>query len=51
MVLIIQPFIVLYEFLNSRWMEVIGNATQHSGRHRLFSRKDSAHLDIDVARD
>ena len=26
----------------SRWMEVISSATQHSGRMRLFSRKDSA---------
>lgn len=26
----------------SRWMEVISSATQHSGRIRLFSRKDSA---------
>lgn len=34
------------EYTFNRWMEVIGNATQHSGRHRLFSRKESAHLDI-----
>lgn len=26
----------------SRWMEVISSATQHSGRIRSFSRKDSA---------
>uniref|UniRef100_A0A1B6CJ10 Moesin/ezrin/radixin homolog 1 n=1 Tax=Clastoptera arizonana TaxID=38151 RepID=A0A1B6CJ10_9HEMI len=29
------------EYTFSRWMEVIGSATQHSGRCRLFSRKDS----------
>lgn len=30
------------EYTFSRWMEVISSATQHSGRIRLFSRKDSA---------
>ncbi|KAL1132220.1 hypothetical protein AAG570_010177 [Ranatra chinensis] len=30
------------EYTFSRWMEVIGSATQHSGRVRLFSRKESA---------
>ena len=27
--------------LINRWMEVISSATQHSGRLRLFSRKES----------
>ncbi|KAK9512811.1 hypothetical protein O3M35_001145 [Rhynocoris fuscipes] len=30
------------EYTFGRWMEVIGSATQHSGRIRLFSRKESA---------
>ncbi|KAG8225190.1 hypothetical protein J437_LFUL001317 [Ladona fulva] len=30
------------EYTFERWMEVISSATQHAGRHRLFSRKDSA---------
>ncbi|XP_049801238.1 FERM, ARHGEF and pleckstrin domain-containing protein 1 [Schistocerca nitens] len=30
------------EYTFGRWMEVISSATQHSGRIRLFSRKDSA---------
>uniref|UniRef100_A0A1B6G4V9 Moesin/ezrin/radixin homolog 1 n=2 Tax=Proconiini TaxID=565685 RepID=A0A1B6G4V9_9HEMI len=30
------------EYTFSRWMEVISSATQHAGRTRLFSRKDSA---------
>lgn len=30
------------EYAFGRWMEVISSATQHSGRMRLFSRKDSA---------
>ncbi|XP_067014645.2 FERM, ARHGEF and pleckstrin domain-containing protein 1 [Anabrus simplex] len=30
------------EYTFGRWMEVISSATQHSGRLRLFSRKDSA---------
>lgn len=30
------------EYTFSRWMEVIGSATLHSGRTRLFSRKDSS---------
>jgi len=29
------------EYTFGRWMEVIGSATQHSGRIRLFSRKES----------
>ncbi len=29
------------EYTFGRWMEVLGSATQHSGRLRLFSRKDS----------
>ncbi|XP_014262153.1 FERM, ARHGEF and pleckstrin domain-containing protein 1-like [Cimex lectularius] len=29
------------EYTFGRWMEVIGSATQHSGRLRLFSRKES----------
>lgn len=29
------------EYTFTRWMEVIGSATQHSGRMRLFSRKES----------
>ncbi|KAK7864426.1 hypothetical protein R5R35_000466 [Gryllus longicercus] len=29
------------EYTFGRWMEVISSATQHSGRMRLFSRKDS----------
>jgi len=31
------------EYTFGRWMEVIGSATQHSGRARLFSRKDSSY--------
>ncbi|XP_054290625.1 FERM, ARHGEF and pleckstrin domain-containing protein 1-like [Macrosteles quadrilineatus] len=30
------------EYTFGRWMEVISSATQHAGRTRLFSRKDSA---------
>jgi len=30
------------EYTFGRWMEVISSATQHAGRVRLFSRKDSA---------
>lgn len=32
----------------SRWMDVISSATQHSGRVRLFSRKDSENNYSDV---
>lgn len=50
---------ILYEYvvdklqLNSfcyiyRWMDVIGSATQHSGRMRLFSRKDSENNYSDI---
>lgn len=44
----INKCVLILLIINYRWMEVIGSATQHASRMRLFSRKDSDNNYSDV---